>query len=156
MHLPTLASSHPDPEVRHLVFRLIGVIVRLVPDMMRLDILRGFFEGEEGGNEGQEMMRQGMRIAAIGLLKDLVLEAIRDTSTQSPSSKNAFASPILWQTFAPIIFRPYPPDLFVSRTVGWSEVAESREGVRLIECLTLFFVIAKRDTKNLVCCQFFI
>lgn len=144
--LPGLASAHPDPAVRHMVYRLIGVVLRLVSDMLRLEIMRGFLQGEEG-------TEQNMRVAAIHLLKDLLLEAIEEASKKDPTSptKSVFTSPILWQRLAPVIFRSQPPDLLESDATTWEEVVESGEAVRLVECLTLYFVVLKRDTKNLVC-----
>lgn len=87
-----------------------------------------------------------MRVAAIGLLKDAVLEAL------SNKSDSPFASPDLFRTFGYIVLRSDPPDLFSNSDDRNSldSFLKTQEPKRLVECLAFYYVVLMRDTDNLV------
>lgn len=132
--LPPLCSSHPDPLVRHQIFRILSLLLSSSPPPLRLQLLKDL------------TMDQGlpqMCVASVGLVKEAFLEAMF-----SPKS-NVFASPTFLQVFGPILFRPSPPDIF-SSSISLSNFKDSSEPSRLTECLALYFLILRRDTCNMV------
>ncbi|KAI1798095.1 hypothetical protein LXA43DRAFT_875891 [Ganoderma leucocontextum] len=130
--LPHVASNHPDPNVRHYTFRVISLVLGLSPSPLRFRFLQDLF--------GDEELPPQMRAAAVGLLKEAVLEGL------SSSDKNLFASPQLLATFGPLVLRPDPPDLFDS--VLLDDFLESPEPLRLVECLGFYYVLLLRDAQN--------
>lgn len=87
-----------------------------------------------------------MRVAAVGLLKDNIIEAFNPNAAPSP-----FSSPALMQTFGPIILRSDPSDLFKKTDRGaLDSFVDSQEPKRLVECLSLYYVLFMRDTSNKV------
>jgi len=83
-------------------------------------------------------------MAAIGLVKEAVLEALSD-----PKRESVFASPFLLQTIGSHVFCLDPPDLLVSIS-GVDELKDSPEPARLVECLNLYYVLLLRDVENRV------
>jgi hypothetical protein len=139
MHvLPALASAHPDPSTRHVVFRILALALSHAPPMLRFDsLLQMLTKDEDDGISPQ------MRVAAVGLVKEALMDSLR------ASKRGMLDSPLFFQVFGPILFRPDPSDAFVSgRTVN--EILESGEAARLAECLSLYYVLLKRDTENRV------
>ncbi|KAF7361379.1 hypothetical protein MSAN_01170700 [Mycena sanguinolenta] len=128
--LPALASSHPDTDVRHQTFRILSRVLALTPAELRLQILKDLVT-DAGFPQ--------MRVAAVGLVKEAVLEALSETR---PS---IFASPIFLQVFGPVLLRPDGVELFRS---PMSELEESMEPSRLVECLSLYYILSLRDTSN--------
>lgn len=133
--LPELASGHSDPQIRHISFRILARLLSMTPPALRMEVLAELAAKSEFPQ---------MRVAAVGLVKDAILEAL-----QSPSG-NPFASPIFLRAFGPILFRPNPQDLLTSATTTLDEFEESQESKRLLECLSLYYVLLERDTQNLV------
>lgn len=88
-----------------------------------------------------------MRTAAIGLVKEAVLDAISEVSLARVS--NPFASPDFMKIFSPILFRPSPLDLF-SSNLSLAEFQGSSEASRLAESLGLLYILIRRDTENFV------
>lgn len=90
-----------------------------------------------------------IRVASVGLLKDIVLNAFtRETATIS----SPFASPELLRTFGYIVLRPTPRDLF-SKTADierLKEFLDTEEPKRLVECLNFYNILLRRDTSNIV------
>ncbi|KAF8147764.1 hypothetical protein K438DRAFT_1910519 [Mycena galopus ATCC 62051] len=111
--LPSLASAHPDGDVRHQAFHLVT-----------------------------DTDFPQMRVAAVGLVKEAALDALRD---DKPS---VFASPIFLVVFGPVLFRSDPVDLFHAPDLALSALDESMEPARLVECLSLYYVLLLRDTLN--------
>jgi len=133
--LPSLCSAHPDASTRHIVFRILGRVLHLTPSILRLQILRDLISPSEDGSPY-------MRMAAIGLVKEAVLEALLD-----PTTERVFASPILLRTIGSHIFCLDPPDLLVSIS-GVDELKDSPEPARLVECLNLYYILLSRDVEN--------
>ena len=105
--------------------------------MLRLQVLRDLISPSEDTSPH-------MRTAAIGLVKESVLEAL-----SHPKTENVFASPFLLQTIGPHIFRLDSPDVLVA--IGGPEAAnDSPEPPRLIECLGLYYILLLRDVENRV------
>lgn len=134
--LPPLCSAHPDASTRHITFRILGRVLQLTPSVLRLQILRDLISPSEDASPY-------MRIAAIGLTKEAVLEAL-----SYPKGENVFASPRLLQTIGPHVFRLDPPDLLTSIAVD--ALKSSSEPARLVECLNLYYILLLRDTDNRV------
>ncbi|KAF8991749.1 hypothetical protein BDQ17DRAFT_1392937 [Cyathus striatus] len=88
--LPPLASTHPDPLVRHQVFRTLSKLLSICPSNLRNPDF------------------PQMRVASVGLVKEAVMEAL---SAPEPASE-VFASPLLLKTFGPVLLRPIPPIYF--------------------------------------------
>jgi hypothetical protein len=136
--LPSLASIHPDPSTRFLAYRLLAMLLKLAPPSIHFDILKDLASESEFPQ---------MRTAAIGLVKEAVLESISRASLASTS--NPFVSPRFMKTFSPILFRPSPPDLFSSNP-SLAEFQDSSEPPRLAESIGLLYVLLRRDAENLV------
>lgn len=130
--IPPLSSSHPDPLVRHQAFRILSLVLSASPPPIHLQILRDLTTDED---------LPQMRVAAVGLVKEAVLDALT-------SAQNIFATSAFLQVFGPIIFRPSPPDLFASH-LSLDDFKDSSEPQRLTECLALYYVLLQRDKSNL-------
>ncbi|EAU81517.1 hypothetical protein CC1G_10975 [Coprinopsis cinerea okayama7 len=133
--LPTLASGHPDAQTRHQVFRILGLLLSRSPPPLRLQILQDLTSNSEFPQ---------MRVAAVGLVKEAVLEAL---SSEHPRN-NIFASSAFLRTFGPILFQPRPADVFDS-SLSVKEFDETQEPKRLVECLSLYYILLVRDEQNL-------
>ena len=86
-----------------------------------------------------------MRVASVGLVKEALLQAF----TRPDAKDNVFLSPLFLRTFGPILFRPDPPDL-LSSALALKDFQETHEPARLVECLSLYYVLVQRDELNLV------
>lgn len=141
--LPLLCSAHPDSSIRHITFRILGHVLQLTPSVLRLQILRDLVSPSEDASPY-------MRTAAIGLVKEAVLEAV-----SHPKTENVFASPFLLQTIGPHVFRLDPPTLLDS-IGGVDALKDSPEPARLVGCLNLYYILLSRDVDNRVrvflCC----
>ena len=134
--LPTIASAHPDPLVRHQTFRIISSVLMLTQSDLRIQLLADL--------TGDSHLPQ-VRVAAVGLVKEAIIESLSSTKP------NLFASPLFLRVFVPILFMPSPPDLFGgSKELSLSAFQESSEPQRLVECLALSRVLVQRDHRNLV------
>ncbi|KAH9985665.1 hypothetical protein BJV74DRAFT_554635 [Russula compacta] len=138
--LPLLCSAHPDASMRHITFRILGHVLQLTPPIVRLQILRDLVSPSEDTSPY-------MRTAAIGLVKEAVLEGLLYPKGENPKGENVFASPFLLQTIGPYVFRLDPPDLLAS-IAGVGELKDSPEPARLVECLNLYYVLLLRDVDN--------
>jgi hypothetical protein len=138
--LPTLASAHPDGVVRHQTFRLLSQILVLTPPELRLQILKDLVTDDEFPQ---------MRVAAVGLVKEAVLKFLEE---EKPS---IFASPIFLQVFGPVLLRSDPVELFHKPDLQLSELDDSMEPTRLVECLSLYYILLLRDNSNRVSCLLF-
>jgi uncharacterized protein YAP/Alf4/glomulin family len=136
--LPLLCSAHPDASTRHITFRILGHVLHLAPSTLRLQILCDLVSPSEDASPY-------MRTAAIGLVKEAVLEAF---SLPKMENVNVFASPFLLQTIGPHVFRLDPPDLLGSIEVD--EFKDSPEPTRLVGCLNLYYILLSRDVDNRV------
>ena len=91
-----------------------------------------------------------MRVAAVGLVREAVLDALIEMKT-GKEKNNIFASPKFMQTFAPVVFRPRLPEgAGVEGKGALEEFLASPEPLRLVESLGLYYVVLQRDTENLV------
>ncbi|KAK0222140.1 hypothetical protein IW262DRAFT_958881 [Armillaria fumosa] len=131
--LPTLASAHPDSSLRHQTFRILSAVLSLSAPPLRLQVLQDLCSTSDFPQ---------MRVAAVGLVKEAVLEAF---GNNTPS--NLFTSPRFLQVLGPILFRPNPPDFFSSVPL-LTVLEESSEPARLVECLALLYVLILQDKKN--------
>ena len=135
--LPLLCGAHPDASTRHIAFRILARILQIAPAMLRLQVLRDLISPSED-------ISPHMRTAAIGLVKESVLEAL-----SHPKTDNLFASPFLLQTIGPHIFRLDLPDLLAA-IGGLDEANDNPEPARLVECLGLYYILLMRDVENKV------
>lgn len=133
--LPLLCSAHPDASTRHITFRILGRVLQLTPSVLRLQILRDLVSPSEDASPY-------MRTAAIGLVKEAVLEAV-----SHPKTESVFASPFLLQTIGPHVFRLDPPVLLDS-IGGVDALKDSPEPARLVGCLNLYYILLSRDVDN--------
>jgi hypothetical protein len=85
-----------------------------------------------------------MRTAAIGLVKEAVLDAL-----SHPKTENVFASPLVLQTIGPHVFRLDPPSLLDS-IAGDDALKDNPEPARLVGCLNLYYILLSRDMDNRV------
>ena len=135
--LPSLCGAHPDASTRHMAFRILGRVLHIAPPMLRLQVLRDLVSPSEDTSPH-------MRTAAIGLVKESVLEAL-----SHPKTDNVFASPFILQTIGPHIFRLDSPDLLAAMD-GVEAAKGSPELARLVECLGLYYILLLRDVENRV------
>ncbi|KAJ6608302.1 hypothetical protein B0H10DRAFT_1996587 [Mycena sp. CBHHK59/15] len=131
--LPSLASTHPDSDIRHQAFRILSRVLSLTPAELRLQILKDLTCDTD---------LPQMRVAAIGLVKEASLEFLSHEGTPS-----IFASPMFLQVLGPVLLRPDPVDLFHSN-LSLSEIQDSSEPARLVECLALYYILLLRDQLN--------
>lgn len=134
--LPALASTHLDPFIRHFSLRLIALILARLPSMSQQQILMTLASDAE---------LPQMRAAAIGLLKEFVLEALQFPALSG--EQNVFASPLLIRSFGPILFRTMPPDYFSEVQVA-GDIEKSLEPSRIAEVLSFYYVLLQRDKDN--------
>ena len=135
--LPSLCSAHPDAPTRHIAFRILARVLQIAPPMLRLQVLRDLISPSEDTSPH-------MRNAAIGLVKESVLEAL-----SHPKTENVFASPFLLQTIGPHIFRLDSAELLAA--IGGVDASNnSPELARLVECLGLYYIFLLRDVENRV------
>jgi hypothetical protein len=132
--LPSVASAHPDQNIRHQAFRILSSILSLTPPELRIQMLKEL--------TGDVQFPQ-MRVAAVGLVKEAALEFL---SRDEPS---IFASPMFLQILGPTLLRPDPVDLFNSK-IPFSDMQDSSEPSRLVECLALYYILLLRDKRNRV------
>ncbi|KAJ7096637.1 hypothetical protein B0H15DRAFT_920983 [Mycena belliarum] len=130
--LPALASAHPDGDIRHQAFRILSRVLVLTPPELRLQILKDLTIDTDFPQ---------MRVAAVGLVKEAVLEAL---GRKTPC---IFASPVFFQVFGPILFRPDPVDLF-HMELALDDIRDSSEPSRLVESLSLYYILLIRDKSN--------
>ncbi|KAJ6590716.1 hypothetical protein DFH09DRAFT_1140109 [Mycena vulgaris] len=130
--LPSLASVHPDGDLRHQAFRILSRVLALTPSELRLQILKDLTVDADFPQ---------MRVAAVGLVKEASLESL---ARETPS---IFASPIFLQVLGPVLLRPDPVDLF-HPDLSLSDIEDSSEPSRLVECLSLYYILLLRDTLN--------
>jgi hypothetical protein len=135
--LPPLCSAHPDEATRLITFRILGRVLQLAPSVLRLQILRDLISHSEDASPY-------MRSAAIGLVKEGVLEAL-----SNPRAENVFASPLLLQTIGPHVFRFDPPDS-LSSIASVDALRSSPEPARLVVCLNIYYILLVRDVENRV------
>lgn len=131
--LVPLASTHPSPQTRHITFRLLGTSLSHFPPLDKLYMLRDLLLSEES----QSLVP--MRVAAVGLLKDAVLQAL------SSEEKNPIASPVLFETLAGRLFK-----FDASSMSELKELLENGEAKRLVETLSFYYVLSVRDVDNRV------
>lgn len=134
--LPALASTHLDPFIRHFSLRLIALILAQLPSILQQQILLTLASDAE---------LPQMRAAAIGLLKEFVLEALRVPALSG--EQNVLASPLLIRSFGPILFRTMPPD-YLSTVQVADDMEKSLEPSRIAEVLSFYYVLLQRDRDN--------
>ncbi|KAJ4490454.1 hypothetical protein J3R30DRAFT_3421907 [Lentinula aciculospora] len=149
--LPSLASAHPDPFIRHCTFRVLGLVLSVSPVPLQMQVLKDLVGRERAGDSN--IVGQ-MRVAAVGLVKDAVLRALTEVDSNRAGGENMFASPRFLQTFASVLFSPDPPDVFNETQMKVPSVKDLEEDrmntelLRLAEVLSLYYVLDMRDVKN--------
>ncbi|KAG9024748.1 hypothetical protein FS842_005409 [Serendipita sp. 407] len=128
-----LASSSPNPVQRNTAFVTLSLLVKKIPPPARLAFFSELLSNENPFPQ--------MRVAAVGLVKESVLEALA-----SPE-KNILASNALFGQLGRFLLRPDPLDLFGGR-FDPKEFLTSSEPPRLIECLGFYYTLLQRDTSN--------
>ncbi|KJA26965.1 hypothetical protein HYPSUDRAFT_63726 [Hypholoma sublateritium FD-334 SS-4] len=132
--LPSIASAHLDPSVRHQTFRVLSLLLSVADPWLRFQNLVEYTRDSEYPQ---------MRVAAVGLVKDTLIKSL-----SSPNAKDdPFCSLLFLRSFGPILFRPDPHDL-LSETLTLDQFQETLEPGRLVECLSLYYVLIQRDASN--------
>ncbi|KAF8805834.1 hypothetical protein BYT27DRAFT_7103611 [Phlegmacium glaucopus] len=134
--LPAVASIHADPLTRHQAFRVLSLLLVASEPLLRFQHLLEL----TGDSEFPQM-----RVASVGLVKETLLQGL----SVPQSTENIFLTPLFLRSFGPILFRPNPSDLFTSANLTYSEFQDSHEPQRLVECLSLYYVLLLRDKSNL-------
>ncbi|THG94868.1 hypothetical protein EW026_g6682 [Hermanssonia centrifuga] len=140
--LPPLAGVHPDPSIRHIIFRLLSLILSYTPSPLRFQLLQDLITDPD--------VTPQMRVAAIGLVKEAVLENLSasKSSLGGEQLETAFTSPNFMQMFSPIIFKLDLPQAAGQEDLDLQEFLESPEPLRLVEGLGLYYVVLQRDVDN--------
>ncbi|KAF9054247.1 hypothetical protein BJ165DRAFT_1522789 [Panaeolus papilionaceus] len=133
--LPSIASAHPDPLIRNQVFRCLSLVLSASDPHSR------FIQLKELSNDPQYPQ---MSVASVGLVKEGLLRAISDPAKED----KYFVKPLFLPSFGPILFRSNPPDLLTS-DLSLKDFQESPESARLVECLSLYYILIHRDAQNL-------
>jgi hypothetical protein len=135
--LVPLASIHLDADIRFISFRLISTLISCSSPGLQVTTLRELVA---------EAPFPQMRVAAITLLREVILAQLR---SPQPSF---FTSSDFIRSFGPVIFRPQPPELFEDEDkFDRQKFLESLEPSRLIEALSLYYVVLMNDKTNRVC-----
>ncbi|XP_006455730.1 hypothetical protein AGABI2DRAFT_187913 [Agaricus bisporus var. bisporus H97] len=134
--LIVLSSVHPLPATRHQAFRALSLLLTSGPSQLRLQLLADLVAKCEYPQ---------MRVAAVGLVKDAVLQAL---DADPSNSRNAFGSAMFMRMFGPLLFRPSPPELFDTK-IDLENFMDSPEPKRITEVLSLYYVVLLRDKSNL-------
>ncbi|KZT56533.1 hypothetical protein CALCODRAFT_483891 [Calocera cornea HHB12733] len=90
-----------------------------------------------------------MRVAALGLVNEPVLAALRSPAAAAAASP--FSIPLLMQTLGPALLRPSPPDLFsqpLAPRLTLAELVDSSDPAGLVECMSLLYALLQVDTQN--------
>lgn len=140
--LGPLAGSHPDAPTRHIVFRLLSITLSLAPSPTRLALLRELLSDSE-------TLTPQMQVAAIGLVREAIMEAL-SAAAPDQSQPNPFKTPALLHEIGPMIFSLQSPAMFTKCEVPLADFMESAEPLRLVESLTLLYLLLQRDTENRV------
>ncbi len=83
-----------------------------------------------------------MRVASVGLVKDTLVKSL-----SNPNRKDdPFCSPLFLRSFGPVLFCS---DL-LSEALTLDEFQETTEPGRLVECLSLYYILLQRDEQNVV------
>jgi len=135
--LGPLAGSHPDSPIRHIVFRLLSIALQLAPSPTRLVLLQDLLRAPS--------LTRHMNVAAIGLVREAVMEALAAPDQSIP---NPFASPTLLRDIGPAIFSLEHSDAFSSCEIPLVDFMGDSEALRLIEGLTLLYLLLQRDVNN--------
>ncbi|KAJ3902767.1 hypothetical protein F5879DRAFT_1040978 [Lentinula edodes] len=178
--LPALASAHPDPFIRLCAFRLLSLVLRAVPGFIQVQVLVDLLSGDQqhqhqhqqhhhhphhqNNNNNNNPHSKMLRVAAVGLVKDLVLDAL-----SIPGGNNILASPAFVLSLAPVLFTPpelvldpsfsmdtIPPNDSVldptspNDTVPPNDTDEALEVelTRLGHVLALYYALEKTDVAN--------
>lgn len=141
--LGPLAGSHPDPATRYLLYRLLSTLLSLGSHPIRLALLRELLSDSDG-------LSPQMQVASIGLVREALMEALSRSDEMDP---NPLMLPTLLRELGPIIFHLRFPDLFMRHEVPLEDFMESSEPLRLVEVLTLLYLLLSRDTNNKVRCN---
>ncbi|KAJ3912834.1 hypothetical protein F5877DRAFT_72068 [Lentinula edodes] len=165
--LPTLASAHPDPFIRLCAFRLLALVLRAVPGFIQVQVLVDLLSGDQqhhqhphhhNNNNNNNPHSKMLRVAAVGLVKDLVLDAL-----SIPGGNNILASPAFVLSLAPVLFTPpesvldpsfsmdtIPPNDSVLDPTSPKDTDEALEVelTRLGHVLALYYALEKTDVAN--------
>lgn len=142
--LPLLMGVHPDPPTRHMLFRLTALTLSLTEPSLRVQILMDMLTDPTYSPQ--------TRTSAIGLVKESVLHALNGSCILPVLSplEDTFGTSLFLEILGPVLFRPHPHDLFDNPNFDPDEFLYSPEPNRLIECLSLYYVLIQRDTENRV------
>ncbi|GAA5886505.1 hypothetical protein JCM6882_001661 [Rhodosporidiobolus microsporus] len=168
----TLASLSPSPQTRYLSFRLLSrLILRCVPsssptsssssssgsdqrDTIQMMLLKSLVSEEETPFEQ-------LRVASVGLVKEVVGEKLREADEASPDSQtppSLFLTPLFLSEFSsPLFTLPFslsPSASFSSSSTASPKGLNAEEFVEqhypaTMERLGLYFFLLKRDRRNL-------
>ena len=135
--LPAVASVHTDPLTRHQAFRVLSLLLAASEPQLRFRQLVDLTSDSEFPQ---------MQVASVGLVKEALLEAL----SLPLGTENIFLTSLFLRSFGTILLRPNPSDLLTSENLTFSKFRDSREPQRLVECLSLYYVLLLRDKNNLV------
>ncbi|KAF8157056.1 hypothetical protein B0H34DRAFT_483918 [Crassisporium funariophilum] len=134
--LPAVASIHPDAPTRYITFRVLSLLLSASVPQLSFQHLVELTRDSEFPQ---------MRVSSVGLVKEMLLQAF----SKAGQKNSLFLTPLFLRTFGPILFRPNPPDLFAPTDLTFSDFQENHEPERLVECLSLYYVLLQRDEGNL-------
>lgn len=133
--LPHLAAAHPDATLRHIAFRVLGLILMLLPSALRMQLLKDLLTDPDTPEQ--------MHISGVALVKEAVLEELGSDA----GGERAFASPKFMEVLGPVLFEPrIPPTRDVEDSL--EQFLQSPEPLRLVECFGLVYVLLLRDQQN--------
>ncbi|KAJ4496247.1 hypothetical protein C8J55DRAFT_484140 [Lentinula edodes] len=163
--LPALASAHPDPFIRLCAFRLFSLVLRATPGVLQIQVLVDLLSSDHHHPHSKTL-----RIAAVGLVKDLVLDAlsVSGENTNTNNNNNILASPAFVLSLAPVLFNPpelvfedlfppndtippndtVPPDSVLDPTSPMDTDEVEVELTRLGHVLALYYALEKTDLEN--------
>jgi hypothetical protein len=130
-----VSASHSDATMRLIAFRTLALCLPLLPAPQQLLLLSELLA------PSAETPAQ-LRVAAVGLARDMVIQALTDSSLNllaTPQTLNAL-SLLLFNTAQFSNVDPKDVEAFL----------ESAEPKRLTECLSFYYVVWARDTSNRV------
>ena len=147
--LITLCSTSPDPIQRNTAFVALSQLSKPLHPAQQITLFIELLSPET------DPFPQ-MRVAAVGMVKEAVSEALSAAALLPPDKQRhhagLLASPQLFAHLGQYFLRSEPPELLSGPLDGFDVDAflESSEPTRLHLCLSLYYMLLVQDVSNLV------
>ncbi|GAA5845335.1 hypothetical protein JCM11251_007998 [Rhodosporidiobolus azoricus] len=168
----TLASLSPSPQTRYLSFRLLSrLILRCTPSSSPSSSTAASSSSRDGRETIQmiilktlvskeETPFEQLRVAAVGLVKEVMGEKLTEAEQASPTSTappSLFLTPLFLSEFSSVLFtlpfsfdRPFTEPSAADHLSLTAEEFVEQHFPATMERLGLYYFLLKRDQRNLI------